>query len=150
MYCSNSIVPNTIILRFLYFILNFDHPNDWNMLANPFWVMVMKKVNRWLDPTSMTRECGKGVCVRRSVSIEQTMIIVLNWTELSWTKCVDPMLELLLDSNKISVNGRNIYEWNEINLFILDIDQYRRKLYWRRKRILWRFVISISIKIQYW
>ena len=39
------------------------------------------------------------------------------------------MLELLLDSNKISVNGRNIYEWNEINLFILDIDQYRRKLY---------------------
>lgn len=150
MYCSNSIVPNTIILRFLYFILNFDHPNDWNMLANPFWVMVMKKVNRWLDPTSMTRECDKGVCVRRIVSIEQTMIIVLNWTELSWTKWVYPILELLLDSNKISVNGRNIYEWNEINLFILNIDQSMRKSNEGRKRTLRRFEISISINIQYW
>ena len=38
------------------------------------------------------------------------------------------MLELLLDSNKISVNGRNIYEWNEINLFVLHIDQPMRKV----------------------
>ena len=37
--------------------------------------------------------------------------------------CVDPMLELLLDLvDKVSENGRNIYESNQINQTILEID----------------------------
>ena len=36
------------------------------------------------------------------------MIIERNGME--WNECVDPMMELLLDSDKISENGRNIYE----------------------------------------
>ena len=51
------------------------------------------------------------------VSIEYPMII-----ERTGMKCVDPMLELLLDSDTISENGRNIYEWNQINQTILEID----------------------------
>ena len=39
------------------------------------------------------------------VSIEYSMII-----ERSGMECVDPMMELLLDFDKISENGRNIYE----------------------------------------
>ena len=37
------------------------------------------------------------------VSIESPMII-------EWNECVDPMMELLLDLDKISESGRNIYE----------------------------------------
>ena len=39
-----------------------------------------------------------------------------HWTKWNGVKCVDPMLELLIASgNKISENGRNIYEWNQSN-----------------------------------
>ena len=41
---------------------------------------------------------------------------------LNEVECVDPMLELLLDLDKISENGRNIYEWNQNNQTILEID----------------------------
>ena len=34
--------------------------------------------------------------------------------ERSGMKCVDPMMELILNSDKISENGRNIYELNQI------------------------------------
>ena len=34
--------------------------------------------------------------------------------ERSGMKCVDPMMELFLNSDKISENGRNIYELNQI------------------------------------
>ena len=37
-------------------------------------------------------------------------------------KRVDPMMELLRDLDKISENGRNIYESNQINQSILEID----------------------------
>ena len=36
--------------------------------------------------------------------------------------CVDPMLELLLDFDKISESPMNIYESNQINQTILEID----------------------------
>ena len=35
--------------------------------------------------------------------------------ERSGMECVDPMMELLLDFDKISENGRNIYELLEID-----------------------------------
>ena len=37
-------------------------------------------------------------------------------------ECLDPMKELFPNSDKISENGRNIYEWNQINQTILEID----------------------------
>ena len=48
----------TRFCQFLIFILNIDHTKDWNMLATPIWVVMKwwKRVNRWLDPKSMTRE----------------------------------------------------------------------------------------------
>ena len=73
----------------------------------------------------------------------------LSWTE-SWTKCVDPMLELVPDFDEISEKGRNIYEWNEINPILLDIDFLRTHSNERGKRTFWRFGISISINIHYW
>ena len=53
-------------------------------------------LNQWPD------NGGKGFRTNR-VSIEHSMII-------EWNECVDPLLELLLDFDKISENGRNIYE----------------------------------------
>ena len=49
---------SSISHKFLIFILNIDHTKDWNMLAKPIWVVMKwwKRVNRWLDPKSMTRE----------------------------------------------------------------------------------------------
>ena len=60
------------------------------------------------------------------------------------------MLELLLDFDEISENGRNIYEWNEINRIILEIDLLWTHLNEPCKSILRRLGISISINIQYW
>ena len=45
-----------------------------------------------------------------------------HWTKWNGMECVDPMMELLIDFDKISENGRNIYEWNQINQTILEID----------------------------
>ena len=75
--------------------------------------------------------------------------VKLSWAE-SWTKCVDPMLELLLDFDEISEKGRNIYEWNEINPILLDIDLPRTHRNEPGKSTFRRFGISISINIQYW
>ena len=50
------------------------------------------------------------------------------WNGMEWNECVDPMLELLIDLDKISENGSNIYEWNQINQTILEIDFDRT--YW--------------------
>ena len=58
--------------------------------------------------------------------------MIIGWNGLEWNGviCVDPMLELpsldLVD--KISENGRNIYESNQINQTILEIDFDRT--YW--------------------
>ena len=59
----------------------------------------------------------RGLEQTNRVSIEYPMII-----ERSGMECVDPMMELLLDFDKISENGRNIYESNQINQAILEID----------------------------
>ena len=48
---------------------------------------------------------GKGFGTDR-LSIEYSIIIERSGMEC----CVDPMLELLLNLDKISENGRNIYE----------------------------------------
>ena len=45
-----------------------------------------------------------------------------HWTKWNGMKRVDPMMELLRDLDKISENGRNIYESNQINQSILEID----------------------------
>ena len=68
------------------------------------------------------------------VSIEYSMIIERSGME--WNECVDPIRELPIiniiisiiiikinfDFDKISENRRNIYEWNQINQTILEID----------------------------
>ena len=52
--------------------------------------------------------------------------MIIGWNGMEWNEviCVDPMLELpsldLVD--KVSENGRNIYESNQINQTILEID----------------------------
>ena len=67
----------------------------------------------------------RGLEQTNRVSIEYSMIIERSGMEC----CVDPMLELLTDSmDKISENGRNIYEWNQINQTILEIDFDRTTL----------------------
>ena len=50
--------------------------------------------------------------------------MIIEWIGMEWNGviCVDPMLELLIDFDKISENGRNIYESNQINQTILEID----------------------------
>ena len=47
-----------------------------------------------------------------------------HWTKWNEMKCADPMMELLIDFefDTISENGSNIYEWNQINQTILEID----------------------------
>ena len=53
------------------------------------------------------------------------------------------IIDLLLDlMDKISENGRNIYEWNQINQTLLEIDFDRT--YWngRSRLTFWRFGIS--------
>ena len=45
-----------------------------------------------------------------------------HWTKWNGMVFVDPMMELFPNSDKISENGRNIYEWNQINQTILEID----------------------------
>ena len=112
---------SSISHKFLIFILNIDHTKDWNMLAKPIWVVMKwwKRVNGWLDPKSINdqRMVVRVLEQTNRVSIEYSMII-----ERSGMECVDPMMELLLDFDKISENGRNIYEWNQINQTILEID----------------------------
>ena len=55
----------------------------------------------------------RGLEQTNRVSIEYSMIIERSGIE--WNECVDPKMELLLDSvDKISENGRNIYELNQI------------------------------------
>ena len=54
---------SSISHKFLIFILNIDPTKDWNMLAKPIWVVMKwwKRVNRWLDPKSMTKEWWLGI-----------------------------------------------------------------------------------------
>ena len=57
------------------------------------------------------------------------------------------IIDLLLDFDKISENGRNIYEWNQINQTILEIDFDRTSWNGRPHQppgrlTLWRFGIS--------
>ena len=63
--------------------------------------------------------------------------------ERNGMECWDPILELLIDLvDKISKNGRNIYEWNQIKQSILEID-FDWTL-WNEIYLLtfWRFGIS--------
>ena len=50
----------------------------------------------------------RGLEQTNRVSIGYSMIIERSGME--WNECVDPMRELFLNSDKISENGRNIYE----------------------------------------
>ena len=52
------------------------------------------------------------------------------------------IIDLLLDSDTISKNGRNIYEWNQINQTILEIDFDRTFLNERGRLTFRRFGIS--------
>ena len=62
--------------------------------------------------------------VVRGLELTDRVSIEKQWSlnGMEWNECVDPMMELLLDFDKISENGRNIYEWNQINQTILEID----------------------------
>ena len=68
----------------------------------------------------------------------------IQWSlnEVEWNKCVDPMMELLPDFDTISENGRNIYEWNQINQTILEIDFDRTSQNEWGRLTFWRFGIS--------
>ena len=62
-----------------------------------------------------------------------------------WNECVDPMLELPSPfdfGDKISENGRNLYEWNQINQTILEIDFDRTNWNEDESLTFWRFGIS--------
>ena len=113
---------SSISHKFLIFILNIDHTKDWNMLAKPIWVVMMETSQTMIG----SKIIDQGMVVR---GLEQTekqskhWICNDHWTKWNGMKCVDPMLELLLElMDKISENGRNIYEWNQINQTILEID----------------------------
>ena len=62
----------------------------------------------------------RGLEQTKRVSIEYSMII--ERCGMEWM--VDPMMDLCIgvDFDKISKNGSNIYEWNQINQTILEID----------------------------
>ena len=73
--------------------------------------------------------------------------MIIERSGMEWNECVDPMMELLLlDLDKISENGRNIYEWNQINQTILEIDFDRTFWNGRVQSVgnltFWRFGIS--------
>ena len=55
----------------------------------------------------------RGLEQTNRVSTEYPIIIERSGME--WNECIDPMMELLIDLDKISENGRNIYESNQIN-----------------------------------
>ena len=61
---------------------------------------------------------------------------------MEWNECVDPMMELPSPFDKISENGSNIYEWNQINQTILEIDFDRTLKKESDKLTVWRFGIS--------
>ena len=95
----------------------------------------------WIDdwiPNQWPQNGGKG-CGTNKVGSAYSMII--EWIKM---KCVDPMLKLpSLDLvNKISENGRNIYESNPINQTILEIDF--DWTFWNEpgSSTFWRFGIS--------
>ena len=48
--------------------------------------------------------------------------MIIERSGMEWNECVDPIMELLPDFDTISENGRNIYESNQINQAILEID----------------------------
>ena len=48
--------------------------------------------------------------VRGLEQAELALNIQRSLNEVEWNECVDPMMELLIDLDKISENGRNIYE----------------------------------------
>ena len=62
------------------------------------------------------------------------MIIERSGMEWNGMECLDPMKELFPNSDKISENRRNIYEWNQINQTILEIDLDRT--HWNGSSIL--------------
>ena len=64
------------------------------------------------------------------------------YRSLNGMKCVDPVLELLLDFNIFRKNGRNIYEWYQINQTILDIVFDRVHQNESDRSTFWRFGIS--------
>ena len=77
------------------------------MLAKPIWVVMMdgkESIDDWIL-NQWPGNGGKGFRTNR-VSIEYSMIIERS----GMNECVDPMMELLIDLDKISENGRNIYE----------------------------------------
>ena len=82
-----------------------------------------------------------------------------HWTKWNgMNECVDPIMELpiriririkirvTIYYDKISENGRNIYEWNQINQTILEIDFHRANWNGRVQSpcslTIWRFGIS--------
>ena len=87
----------------------------------------------------------RGLEQTNRVSIKYPMIIERSGME--WNECIDSMMELLLDSgDKPGENGRNIYEWNQINQTILEIDFDRTYSNGQKKPpcrlTFWRFGIS--------
>ena len=67
--------------------------------------------------------------------------MIIEWIGMKWNEviCVDSMLELLLDLvDKISENGRNIYESNQINQTILEIGFFDRTLLNESGRLTFR------------
>ena len=69
------------------------------------------------------------------------LIVWMEWKQINY---VDSILESLIDLDTPSENGRNIYEWNQINQTILDIDFLRTSWNESGRLTFWRFGISRS------
>ena len=59
--------------------------------------------------------------VRNMEQTKWTLKIQLTLNGMEWNEMCKSMQELLLDFGKISENGRNIYEWNQVNQTIHEI-----------------------------
>ena len=101
---------------------------------------MIKEWRRNVDKGFWTKRVSKKVSIEWNDDCSE-LIVWMEWKQINY---VDSILESLIDLDKIIENGRNIYEWNQINQTILDID-----FIWTNQNELgsltfWRFGISRS------
>ena len=87
----------------------------WWKESNDDWMI--KEWRRNVDKGFWTKRVSKKV-------LNGTMIVVnwlFEWNENKSIMSI-PKMKSMPNFDKISENGRNIYEWNQINQTILDID----------------------------
>ena len=124
--------------------------------------IVIFELNGWLIETTILIQylCKNGKEKQHNQAgrieiliIMESCIGIKNWFETSkqsfhrnvsnqWLITVQFSIRITTDFNKISENGRNIYEWNQIDQTILEIDFDRTYSNERGSLTFWRFGIS--------